>query len=291
MEDAPTDVFSLQHGLVYVAIGVATYVTSHNLEKIVLSTSAFTLPKGRTHSETTHPGALPAADTSAYLRVDGAFLWDVALPMLAAGILFAANFSLVFVSAAVLALVLGGLNVASGGMAAAAAQYGSPAAMARRVASDLVPTSVGNVPTSRGKMVNMVQDQVSGLSGPLSQFVEMAYNSYRPWISFLSHLMFAYACTFMALSSLLYMLQRPRKYDTSTHFRVRGSTLYVRRPLVLTLARTLPWTALVLAICVTSGGGCASCVAALRERIIGPMGMLAKVAFDNRAHIPDIKGI
>jgi hypothetical protein len=269
--------------LVYAAIGVATYVTAYNLNKIVLSAQAFTLPNGRTHSETTHPGALPAGDTSAYMKVDSAFLWDVALPMLAAGVLFASNFSLVFVGAAVLALVLGGLNVASGGMAAAASEFGSKTALLRHMGSGLIGDAVMDAAVdSKGGVANMMQGQVSGLAGPLSQFAEMAYNSYRPWLGFLSIAMFAYTCSFLALSSVLYVLQRPRKYDTTTHFRVRGSAMYVRRPLVLTLARTLPWTALTLAICVASGGVCAPCVTALQEWILGPIGMLAHSAVKNK---------
>jgi hypothetical protein len=48
---APTDVFSLQHGLVYVAIGGQP--TSHLTQPKIVFAPCSTLPKGRTHSETT----------------------------------------------------------------------------------------------------------------------------------------------------------------------------------------------------------------------------------------------
>lgn len=245
-----TDVRWVRYGVACAALGAGTYLTSRNLAGIVLTADAFTLPVNKTRAESAHPGALPASDSSAYLRVDAALLADVALPMLAGGVLLAANFSLIYVAAAVLALVLGAANIASGGMATLTAAYGSEAvraAVLRHVGRDV------RLPKA-ADLAAVLKSQMTRPSGPLSQFARLAFNSYRPWYSFLAHLMTAYACTAVASASALYVLHRPRDFDTTTHFRVRGSSLYVRRRLALSVAHALPWTALALAVCVTTPG-------------------------------------
>lgn len=236
----------VRYGMVFVALGVATYATARNLEGVVLSADTYTLPEKRTRAQSMNRGALPAKDTSAYLRVDMALMADVALPMLAGGVLLAANFSLIYIAAAVLALVLGALNIASGGMATMAAGYGSSAVRAA------VATQVGRdeqLPRAMD-LASVVTLRIMRPSGPLSQFAKLAYNSYRPWYGFLAHLMVAYACSLVAAAAALYVLHRPRDFDTTTHFRMRGASLYMRRRLALSVASALPWTALALLVCV-----------------------------------------
>jgi hypothetical protein len=250
--------------MVYIVLGAASYATARNLESIILSADAYTLPDGKTVATVMTPGALPPSEAGAYLRLDAASFADVALPMSAGGVLMAANFSLLYVSAAVLSLALGALNVASGGMASVTAEYGSAAvrvAVAKHIGRD------AELPKA-SDLAGLVKDRLTRPSGPLVHFARLAFNSYRPWYGFLANLMVAYAVTFMASASTLYLLHRPRNFDPTTHFRVRGSTLYARRTLALSMARALPWTALALTMCVTSGGTCAPCQQ-ISQRILG----------------------
>jgi hypothetical protein len=237
--------------MLYAALAATTAYTTRSLRAVVLRSDVYTVREGVV-SGPTKGEALRPLDPSAHILCDSALATEVLLPLVCGGVIYTANFSMVYIAVAVLALAVGAVNygVSEGAVTLSGVHN-------IRI-SDAISQWSGKAGDKPGLdvMSGFLQSQCLVSAGPLLAFTKAAFLAYRGSFLFLFRVLVANAvlcATVIAMSFGLSRvlnasaLRRRRRRVGSFTRRVDGR-LYVRRQALVYLASMLPSVSVALAV-------------------------------------------
>jgi hypothetical protein len=229
----------------WLTTALAAAWSTRTLSGIVAGSDIHTISEG-VPSEPHRGDALSGWDRSAYVRVDRAFLAEVAMPMACGGVFYIANFSLTYVAVAALALLTGIANYATAESAVVMTGFDTIRindAIARWVDHPVEKPSIS-------VMSGFLKQWCGPTGGMTLKYVKAAFLLFDGAFPFLVRVAVANAILFLSVSMLLAAVsrvlnakrfaRRRRRARVGLYLRhVKGRT-YVRRSVLMSLAACLP---------------------------------------------------
>lgn len=235
-----------------IAVTVAWSIRSMN--GIVMASDIHTI-KDRTVSRPYKGDTLSKWDKSAYIVVDSTCFMEVMLPVLCGGVFFIANFSIVYIIIAILAMVTGLANYAMSETSVILSNVDNLRindAIARWVGKSVDKPDI-NV------MSGFLRQWCLGSQGPVLTYARAAFLTYQESFVFLARILIANALLFMTISMLLMIISRIMNTKLFSIFKRRtkshdlyvrnvGGQMYVRRSVLVYMVTGLPVLSVIMTV-------------------------------------------
>jgi hypothetical protein len=239
----------------WTAVAVTCKLTMTTFQGIVARANVYAKTNGKVSPAALPGSSMYASDPAAYLRLDGDFFFEVALPLALGGVFFVANFTLVFVALAALALALALLTFF----------VGETAVTLSGVNDAHINESISKWTGKAGEKLDL--KTVTGFlyarfgmsSGPVLTLVRSVFQSYQDQFLLLTRVAIANTVLFVCIGAVLVTVSRfanakflkTKKKNKLRYIRYTSDgRVYISRYTLFCVCSTLPVLSVVLALAV-----------------------------------------
>lgn len=236
----------------WATIVVAIAWSVKSMDGIVMASDVHTI-KDRRPSRPYKGDTMSKWDKSAYISVDGTCFMEVMLPVLCGGVFFIANFSMVYVFVAALAMVFGLANYAISESSVVLSNLDNLRindAIARWVGKSVDKPDID-------VMSGFLRQWCIGSKGPVLTYARSAFLTYQTSFVFLARILIANALLFIIIGMLLILISRVMNAKIFSFLRrkakshdlfvrhVDGQT-YIRRSVLIYMVTGLPMMSVLM---------------------------------------------